>query len=1088
MRREDATTAVRRNRTRIIASVTTSRRPVEGGLTANIQRPLVVLILSVMLVASCLAAVAGSLLDAPSASAASGGVTWGTPTPLPGNPSAAENWMSCTSPGNCTVVGTNGTAPFAVTETAGAWGTPTLISGLPSGADFQGVSCTSPGNCTGVGGTKGDGTGSPIVVVETAGIWGGATTLAGSGIFLNVSCPGFASGLCTAVGTSGGYAAYGYETSVGNWLLQKLDNSNIKINAQGLLYAISCPSIGTCLMAGEGKSPGQSNYVPMVINYHPSGPGTVSITLQVPSQNAGLITSIACTDVNTCDALGVYSTNNTNTPSSYVPYSFPESGGVWTASAVPGNSSTELTAMSCRSAGNCTAVGGTAVSAIGGLPVYDNETSGVWGTATTLQYPGGNGGYFNGLGCSSGVCTAVGTDNNGHLLVDTTASISGVTFTGSPTSFTVTVNGSGFGTQTGLGSPPSLGAAMTPCGPNPPGNGNDFGGLFYFNDTTHSWSAGQGGMSGSACSGSYTGLVPSSYSPTRIVFTVGSTYPTYGSLQVGDGYSIHLLGTSFTGTVVYHVPPAITSTASTTFTESPSQSFTVTTTGYPTPALSESGTLPNGVTFADNGNGTATLSGYPFQPGSFPFTINANNGVGSPASQPFTLTVNPVTLDAATTSTGTGDCTSVANSCDLATALYIALPGDVIQLVTPGASGVYSGGFGKNGTGTSALYPITIQPAPGVANPTLDGGGSQAVFTVYGTTFLDINGVTIQNGNGPNGGGISNDSSSTVSVDASTFANNAATFSGGAIDNGNNSSSGTLHVTNSTFTKNSAGYDGGAIDNGNNNGTGTLTVADSTFSGNTATNADGGAIDNADNNGTGTLSVTSSTFAFNAAPTGASIADGGTGGLGNVTIAADVFAGVTVQCSYSGGTWTDSGYNAAGDTSCFNGGTADVGSPGVTAKVGPLANHGGPTQTIALLFASPASGLIPNGTGTLCPAAADQRGIPSVIPSLGVGACDAGAVQLSGQLIQFATPAPGTVGTTATMVATASVSTNAYWSFNPVVFKVAKTSGAGVCTVSGTHHATVHFLMAGMCKITATLAGNANFTAARPVTKTITVT
>ena len=39
-------------------------------------------------------------------------------------------------------------------------------------------------------------------------------------------------------------------------------------------------------------------------------------------------------------------------------------------------------------------------------------------------------------------------------------------------------------------------------------------------------------------------------------------------------------------------------------------SFTVTTTGYPTSALSESGALPSGVTFVDNGNDTASLAGH----------------------------------------------------------------------------------------------------------------------------------------------------------------------------------------------------------------------------------------------------------------------------------------------------------------------------------------------------------------------------------------------------------------------------------------------------------------------------------------------
>ena len=54
--------------------------------------------------------------------------------------------------------------------------------------------------------------------------------------------------------------------------------------------------------------------------------------------------------------------------------------------------------------------------------------------------------------------------------------------------------------------------------------------------------------------------------------------------------------------------------------------------GHPDPALSESGALPAGVTFTDNGDGTATLGGTPGAgtAGSYPITITASNGVGSP--------------------------------------------------------------------------------------------------------------------------------------------------------------------------------------------------------------------------------------------------------------------------------------------------------------------------------------------------------------------------------------------------------------------------------------------------------------------------
>ena len=96
---------------------------------------------------------------------------------------------------------------------------------------------------------------------------------------------------------------------------------------------------------------------------------------------------------------------------------------------------------------------------------------------------------------------------------------------------------------------------------------------------------------------------------------------------------------SFTLTV--NQVAALTSANSATFTVGTAGSFTVTTTGSPVPSLTETGTLPSGVTFKDNGNGTATLSGAPATGtvGSYALTFKAHNGVGTDASQSFTLTV-----------------------------------------------------------------------------------------------------------------------------------------------------------------------------------------------------------------------------------------------------------------------------------------------------------------------------------------------------------------------------------------------------------------------------------------------------------------
>jgi hypothetical protein len=92
-------------------------------------------------------------------------------------------------------------------------------------------------------------------------------------------------------------------------------------------------------------------------------------------------------------------------------------------------------------------------------------------------------------------------------------------------------------------------------------------------------------------------------------------------------------------TLIVNQPPAITSAAGASFSAGQSSSFTITTTGFPTGTITESGPLPSGLTLADRGNGTAVLSGKPTSKGSFTFTIIASNGVLPGALQTFTLTV-----------------------------------------------------------------------------------------------------------------------------------------------------------------------------------------------------------------------------------------------------------------------------------------------------------------------------------------------------------------------------------------------------------------------------------------------------------------
>ena len=69
--------------------------------------------------------------------------------------------------------------------------------------------------------------------------------------------------------------------------------------------------------------------------------------------------------------------------------------------------------------------------------------------------------------------------------------------------------------------------------------------------------------------------------------------------------------------------------------------FTVTSSGLPTAALSDRDPAARRRVFTDNGNGTATLSGTPGgRRRHLHLHLHAHNGVGPDATQTFTLTVN----------------------------------------------------------------------------------------------------------------------------------------------------------------------------------------------------------------------------------------------------------------------------------------------------------------------------------------------------------------------------------------------------------------------------------------------------------------
>jgi hypothetical protein len=205
------------------------------------------------------------------------------------------------------------------------------------------------------------------------------------------------------------------------------------------------------------------------------------------------------------------------------------------------------------------------------------------------------------------------------------------------------------------------------------------------------------------------------------------------TVNVTDASKVNPQSASQALSITVNQAPAISSANNAAFTAGTSGSFTVMTTGFPAPALTGTGALPSGITFVDNGNGTGALSGTPAAGTgkTYSITFTASNGVGSPASQSFTLTVDEAPAIASPNSTAFAVATPGSF-----TVMTIGFP--TVSVTETGAlpSGVTFTGNG-NGTGTlsgtpaagtAGTYPITLTATNGVGTP------AAQTFTLMVTT------------------------------------------------------------------------------------------------------------------------------------------------------------------------------------------------------------------------------------------------------------------------------------------------------------------------------------------------------------------
>ncbi len=423
---------------------------------------------------------------------------------------------------------------------------------------------------------------------------------------------------------------------------------------------------------------------------------------------------------------------------------------------------------------------------------------------------------------------------------------------------------------------------------------------------------------------------------------------------------------------------------------------------------------------------------------SYTFVAYAINGDGTAYSTPATLT----TLEAPSFVVTTTD--DIVNANDGLTSLREALdyanstPGaDTITFGGPVFTDANPDTITLQLGQLNVTDSVTIS-GTGATSLTIDGDNSSRVFYLYnGAATLDItlSGMTITGGNASTGGGIVDFDENLTLVDSVVTGNTSSGKGGGLWADGFNM---TLTIRRTEISNNTAGDDGGGIyveDTG-----GLLTIEDSTISGN-QTSGDGGGIyfydpdhdvlitrstisgNTAAGKGggiylysmdNGSFTIENSTITGNQANVGGGVylygvdtpfaivnstianntatTEGGglfvyshnysTLDITNTILAGNFANGTPDDLAISEGSFTsvtNSLIQASAPTT-LDGATVAGNILGQDPLLGPLANNGGYTQTMALAANSPA-----RNTGTTVGApTVDQRGVTrDALPDIG---------------------------------------------------------------------------------------------------------
>jgi hypothetical protein len=373
------------------------------------------------------------------------------PSGADANPSLTINSLSCATAGNCSAVGSfedrhsNGQS-FVADEVKGVWKRAQAVT-LPAGAgatiqnsEIHSIDCWSPGNCSAIGSyldnASPDSHAQGLEINEVRGTWQRARETvvpananADPYVDINqVACTH--SGNCVAVGSfiSADNATEGLIIPEvrGTWksAIAAVLPGNASAFPSALLSEVTCVSTGNCTAIGtytnvsgdvEGMSVTEthatwSRALAMVM---PSGAATNPHTFFYGYGG------LACPSVGNCSAGGQYRVGT----STYEGFFINEVKGTWhtaTELSLPAGAQMAgrnggVVAVSCRSAGNCSAGAAYVDSSSEYQALVINEVRGQWETGLKITLPTGNntvgvdGGVYGLICHAKGPCTATGS-------------------------------------------------------------------------------------------------------------------------------------------------------------------------------------------------------------------------------------------------------------------------------------------------------------------------------------------------------------------------------------------------------------------------------------------------------------------------------------------------------------------------------------------------------------------------------------------------------------------------------------------------------------------------------------------------------